>query len=68
MEYLPPSSCHDNVKLGGEEIKTVTTFKYSGSMFDAEGATTILQKPSSTSLKQMERSNWRLESYVTRQY
>ena len=25
-EYLPPSSCHDKVKLGGEEIKTVTTF------------------------------------------
>ena len=34
------SSCHDNVKLGGEEIKTVTTFKYLGSMFDAEGGTT----------------------------
>ena len=26
-EYLPPSSCHDKVKLGGEEIKNVTTFK-----------------------------------------
>ena len=26
-EYLPPSSSHDNVKLGGEEIKTVTTVK-----------------------------------------
>ena len=39
-EYLPPSSCHDNVKLGGEEIKTVTTFKYLGSMFDEEGGTT----------------------------
>ena len=39
-EYLPPSSCHDNVKLGGEEIKTVTTFKYLGSMFGAEGGTT----------------------------
>ena len=39
-EYLPPSSCHDKVKLGGEEIKNVTTFKYLGSMFDAEGGTT----------------------------
>ena len=29
-EYLPPSSCHDKVKLGGEEIKNVTTFKYLG--------------------------------------
>ena len=25
-EYLPPSSSHDKVKLGGEEIKNVTTF------------------------------------------
>ena len=39
-EYLPPSSCHDKVKLDGEEIKNVTTFKYIGSMFDAEGGTT----------------------------
>ena len=39
-EYLPQFSCHDTVKLGGEEIKTVTTFKYLGSMFDAEGGTT----------------------------
>ena len=39
-EYLPPSSCHDNVKLGGEEIKTVTTLRYIGSMFEAEGGTT----------------------------
>ena len=31
-ENLPPSSCHDKVKLGGEEI--ITTFKYLGSMFD----------------------------------
>ena len=23
-EYLPPFSCHDKVKLGGEEIKNVT--------------------------------------------
>ena len=33
-EHLPPSSCHDScddkVKLGGEEIKNVTTFKYIG--------------------------------------
>ena len=37
-EYLPPSSCHDSkVKLGGEEIKNVTTFKYLGSMFGTEG-------------------------------
>ena len=28
-EYLPPPSNHDNVKLGGEEIKNVTTLKYS---------------------------------------
>ena len=40
MEYLPPSSCHDKVKLGGEEIKNITTFTYLGSMFDAEGGTT----------------------------
>ena len=39
-EYLPPSSSHDKVKLGGEEIKNVTTLKYLGSMFDAEGGTT----------------------------
>ena len=40
-EYLPPSSCHDSkVKLGEEEIKNVTTFKYLGSMFDAEGGST----------------------------
>ena len=39
-EYLPPSSCHDKVKLGGEEIKNVTIFKYIGSMFDREGGTT----------------------------
>ena len=25
-EYIPPSSSHDKVKLGGEEIKNVTTF------------------------------------------
>ena len=37
---MPPSSCHDKVKLGGEEIKNVTTFKDLGSMFDAEGGTT----------------------------
>ena len=37
-EYLPPSSCHDSkVKLGGEEINNVTTLKYIGPMFDAEG-------------------------------
>ena len=34
------ATCHDKVKLGGEEIKNVTTFKYLGSMFDAEGGTT----------------------------
>ena len=28
------------VKLGGEEIKNVTTFKYLRSMFDTEGGTT----------------------------
>ena len=39
-EYLPPSSCHDKVKLGGEESKNVTTLKYIGSMFDAECGTT----------------------------
>ena len=40
-EYLPPSSCHDSkVKLGEEEIKNVTTFKYLGSIFDAEGGST----------------------------
>ena len=44
-EYLPLSSCHDKVKLGGEEIKNVTTFKYLGSMFDdAEGGTTTYCK------------------------
>ena len=45
-EYLPPSSCHDSkVKLGEEEIKNVTTFKYFGSMFDAEsGSTTYCKK------------------------
>ena len=35
-EYLPPSSCHDKLKLVGEEINNVTTFKYLGSMFDAD--------------------------------
>ena len=41
-EYLRPSSCHDSkVTLGGEEINNVTTFKYLGSMFDAEGGSTI---------------------------
>ena len=40
-EYLPPSFCQDSkVKLGGEAIKNVTTFKYLGSMFDAEGGST----------------------------
>ena len=39
-EYLPLSSCHDKVKLGGEEIKNVTTFRYLVSMFEAEGGTT----------------------------
>ena len=39
-EYLPQSSCHDKIKLGADEIKNVTTFKYIGSMFDAEGGTT----------------------------
>ena len=39
-EYLPPSSCRDKVKLGGEEIKNVTTLKHIGSMFDTEGGTT----------------------------
>ena len=43
-EYLPPSSCHDTIKLGGEEIKNVTTFKYIGSMFDAEGETIQIAK------------------------
>ena len=38
-EYLPPSSCHDKVKLGGEEIKNVTIFKYIGSMFDVSFTT-----------------------------
>ena len=40
-EYLPSSSCPGSkVELGGEEIKNVTTFKYIGSMFDAEGGPT----------------------------
>ena len=39
--YLPPSSCHDcNVKLGGEEIKNITTFNYLWLMLDAEGEST----------------------------
>ena len=38
-EYIPPSSCHE-VKLGREEIKNVTTFKYIGAKFDAAGGTT----------------------------
>ena len=42
-EYLPPSSCHDKVKLGGKEIENVT-FKYIGSMFDTEGGTTTYCK------------------------
>ena len=59
-EYLPPSSCHDSkVKVGEEEIKNVTVFKYLGSMFDAEGGSnTDCKKQSSTRLEQMERSNW----------
>ena len=57
-EYLPPSSCHDNVKLGGEEIKTVTTFKYRGSMFDAEGGTT-------TDCKKRFRLAWNKRRKVT---
>ena len=45
IEYLPPSSCHDStVKPGGEDINNVTTFKYIGSMFDAEGRSTIYCK------------------------
>ena len=44
-EYLPPSSCHViKVKLGEEEIKNVTTFKYFGSMFDAESSSTTYCK------------------------
>ena len=44
-EYLPPSSSQDStVKLGGEEINNVTTFKYIGSMFDAEGGSTTYCK------------------------
>ena len=39
-EYLSPSSCDDKFKLGGEEIKNVTTFKYLGSIVDTEGGTT----------------------------
>ena len=40
-EYLPPSSCQNSkVKLGGDDIKNVTTFKYLGSVFDAEGGIT----------------------------
>ena len=40
-EYLPPSSCHNSkVKLGGEEITNVTTFKYIGSMFGTKGGST----------------------------
>ena len=39
--YHHRSSCYDNkVELGGEEIRNVTTFKYIGSIFDAEGGTT----------------------------
>ena len=58
-EYLPPSSSHHKVKLGGEEIKNVTTFKYLWSMFDAEGGTTINCKNRvRLAWKKMERSNW----------
>ena len=57
-EYLPPSFCHDNVKLGGEEIKTVTTVKYRGSMFDAEGGTT-------TDCKKRFRLAWNKRREVT---
>ena len=42
-EYLPPSSCHDSkVKLGGEEINNVTTFKNIWSMFDADGGSMLM--------------------------
>ena len=42
-EYLPPSSCHDSkVKLGGEEINNVTTFKKIWSMFDADGGSMLM--------------------------
>ena len=39
-EYLPQFYSRGNVQLGGEEINTETTFKYLGSMFDAEDGTT----------------------------
>ena len=58
-EYLPPPSCRDKVKLGGEEIKNVTTFKYLGSMFDAEGGTT-------TDCKNRVRLAWNKWREVTR--
>ncbi len=45
IEYLSPSSCHDSkAKFGGEDVKNVTTFKYIGSMFDAEGGSTTYCK------------------------
>ena len=59
LKYLPPSSCHDKVKLGGEEIKNVTTFKYLGSMFDAECGTT-------TDCKTRVRLAWKNWREVTR--
>ena len=58
-EYLPSSSSHDKVKLGGEEIKNVTTFKYLGSMFDAESGTT-------TNCKNRVRLAWNKWREVTR--
>ncbi len=58
-EYLPPASCHDNkVTLGGEEINNVTTFKYIGSMFDAEGR-------SATDWKNKVRLDWNKLRKVT---
>ena len=59
-EYLPPPSCHDKVKLGGEEIKNVTTFQYLGSMFDAEGGTTTDCK----NRVQLAWNKWREETGV----
>ena len=43
-EYLSPSSCDDKFKLGGEEIKNLTPFKYLWSIVDTEGGTTTYWK------------------------
>ena len=61
-EYLPPSSCHDKVKLGGEELKNVTTLKYLGAMFDAEGGNNTYCK----NRVRLAWNKWREETGVIR--